>query len=209
MLATHPLERELDDFLLGKLTGPDHAHIESHLGECSACLATASAKASADTFVALLVAADTRVTAERSANVTPIPDATPSAFRSTLDFPCALDKAVGPRPTARTRQSSAVSPDPTHRPRWHGNGLAGRAFGSWARGRGKGHPARVVGPSQRLRAVPARNEVGGAPHPSKHRRGLRCRRGQRQLLPGDGVRPGMPWPRHPMSPGCIFAWVGN
>jgi serine/threonine protein kinase len=96
MPVPHPVDRELDDFLLGKLEGPDHARLEGHLSECSECLAAASAKANADTFVELLVAADTRLTLERSVASTPVPNATPSAFSPTVDLLSPASRAYDP-----------------------------------------------------------------------------------------------------------------
>src|SRR4051812_35619139 len=85
MQVTHPLDCELVDFLLGKLAGPEHARLEGHLSECPECLAAASAKASADMFIELLIAADSRLTLDRSTTATPAPDATPSLFSPTID----------------------------------------------------------------------------------------------------------------------------
>ena len=39
MTATHPSDRELDEFLLGKFPDPDHVAVEEHLAGCPGCQA--------------------------------------------------------------------------------------------------------------------------------------------------------------------------
>ena len=60
MTATHPTDRELGDFLLGKLGGPDEGSVESHLADCDSCRDRAIAVQADDTFTELLASARTR-----------------------------------------------------------------------------------------------------------------------------------------------------
>src|SRR5262245_56598403 len=86
MNATHPTDRELVEFLLGKLDDAGHLAIEDHLSECDECRdRAASAPPTDDTLVELLAAARTRADAERSAAPTPtlLDAATPSPFAPT------------------------------------------------------------------------------------------------------------------------------
>ena len=84
MTATHPTDRELGDFLLGKLDGADT--VESHLSACDACRDRAVAVRADDTFTDLLAAARTRLDSHRASAPTPTLDgaATPPAFAPTL-----------------------------------------------------------------------------------------------------------------------------
>jgi serine/threonine protein kinase len=86
MTATHPTDRELEDFLLGKLIAPDDLAVESHLAECHECRDRAVQTPADDTLTELLAAARTLVDVQRSAAPTPRPDgsATPPAFAPTL-----------------------------------------------------------------------------------------------------------------------------
>jgi serine/threonine protein kinase/WD40 repeat protein len=83
MTATHPTDRELGDFLLGKL---DDGGVESHLAECDSCRDRAVAVQADDTFTELLAAARTRFDTQRASAPTPTLDgaATPPAFAPTL-----------------------------------------------------------------------------------------------------------------------------
>src|SRR5687767_13251396 len=86
MTATHPTDRELGDFLLGKLADSDLAAVESHLSGCEHCGERALAAEADDTLTELLAAARTRLDSERAAALTPTLDgaATPPAFAPTL-----------------------------------------------------------------------------------------------------------------------------
>ena len=86
MTATHPTDRELEDFLLGKLIAPDDLAVESHLAECTECRDRAVQTPADDTLTELLVAARTLVDIQRSAAPTPTLDGatTPPAFAPTL-----------------------------------------------------------------------------------------------------------------------------
>ncbi|HKA07751.1 MAG TPA: serine/threonine-protein kinase, partial [Gemmataceae bacterium] len=86
MTATHPTDRELEDFLLGKLVSPDDVALESHLAECDECRDRALATPADDTLTELLAAARTLVDVQRSAAPTPTLDgsSTPPAFAPTL-----------------------------------------------------------------------------------------------------------------------------
>jgi tRNA A-37 threonylcarbamoyl transferase component Bud32 len=81
MPSTHPDADDLDDFLLGRLGDDRHDCVEAHVSDCPACLAVAAGRVPGDTFVELLVAAETRDSLTRSAA-----GATPSfAFAPTID----------------------------------------------------------------------------------------------------------------------------
>ena len=67
MPATHPSDRELDDFLLGKFPDPDHAVYEAHLAGCPTCQDRAADRSAFDTLTELLAAARTRADADQSA----------------------------------------------------------------------------------------------------------------------------------------------
>ena len=86
MTATHPTDRELGDFLLGKLDEPSGGTVESHLAECDSCRDRAVAVQADDTFTELLAAARTRLDRSRASAPTPTLDgtATPPAFAPTL-----------------------------------------------------------------------------------------------------------------------------
>jgi serine/threonine protein kinase/WD40 repeat protein len=86
MTTTHPSDRELHSFLLGRLTDPDHSQVESHLAECSECGDRALAAPADDTLTELLAAARTRFDSQRASAPTPTLDgsATPPAFAPTL-----------------------------------------------------------------------------------------------------------------------------
>jgi uncharacterized protein (TIGR03067 family) len=86
MTATHPTNRELGDFLLGKLNDPAGSGVESHLAECNSCRDRAVAVQADDTFTELLAAARTRFDSRRASAPTPTLDgtATPPAFAPTL-----------------------------------------------------------------------------------------------------------------------------
>src|SRR5262245_16729475 len=86
MTATHPTDRELEDFLLGKLVSPDDQTVESHLAECDECRDRALATPADDTLTELLAVARTLVDVQRSAAPTPTLDgsSTPPAFAPTL-----------------------------------------------------------------------------------------------------------------------------
>jgi len=86
MTATHPTDRELEDFLLGKLSAPDDGTIEIHLAECDECRDRALTTPADDTLTELLAAARTLVNVQRSAAPTPTLDgsSTPPAFARTL-----------------------------------------------------------------------------------------------------------------------------
>src|SRR5262249_52799830 len=73
MTATHPSDRELDEFLLGKFPDPDHAAVEEHLAGCQGCQERAADRAAADTLTELRAAARTRADADRAAAPTPAP----------------------------------------------------------------------------------------------------------------------------------------
>src|SRR4051812_8233736 len=84
--ATHPTDRELGDFLLGKLDEPTGGSVENHLAECDSCRDRAVAVRADDTFTELLAAARTRLDSHRASAPTPTLDgtATPPAFAPTL-----------------------------------------------------------------------------------------------------------------------------
>jgi WD40 repeat protein len=86
MTATHPSDRELSEFLLGKLPDLDQAAIESHFADCDVCRDRALEVPAHDTLVELLASARTRVDSERGAAPTPTLDGapTPPAFAPTL-----------------------------------------------------------------------------------------------------------------------------
>jgi uncharacterized protein (TIGR03067 family) len=83
MTATHPTDRELGEFLLGKL---DDSGVESHLAECDSCRDRAVAVRADDRFTELLAAARTRFDTRRAAAPTPTLDGAPTlpAFAPTL-----------------------------------------------------------------------------------------------------------------------------
>jgi uncharacterized protein (TIGR03067 family) len=85
MTATHPSDRELDEFLLGKFPDPDHVAVEAHLAGCPGCQERAADRTAGDTLTELLAAARTRADADRAAAPTPAPagSATPSLFAPT------------------------------------------------------------------------------------------------------------------------------
>src|SRR5215472_6501184 len=87
MTATHPSDRELDEFLLGKFPDPDHVAVEEHLAGCPGCQERAADRTAGDTLTELLAAARTRADADRAAASTPAPagSATPSLFAPTQD----------------------------------------------------------------------------------------------------------------------------
>ena len=80
MTATHPNDRELDDFLLGKFPDADHAVIEDHLASCPGCQDRAADRTAQDPLTDLLAAARTRTDADWAAapTVAPAGSATPS-----------------------------------------------------------------------------------------------------------------------------------
>src|SRR5262245_34330483 len=86
MTATHPTDRQLGDFHLGKLAGSDEGSVESHLAECDSCRDRAITAHADDTFTELLASARTRLDSERTSAPTPTLDgaATPPAFAPTL-----------------------------------------------------------------------------------------------------------------------------
>src|SRR5262245_13302729 len=71
MTATHPSDRELDEFLLGKFPDPDHVAVEEHLAGCVGCQDRAADRTAGDTLTELLAAARTRADADRAAAPTP------------------------------------------------------------------------------------------------------------------------------------------
>lgn len=85
MTATHPSDRELDHFLLGKFSDPDHAAVEDHLAGCPECQDRAASRTAWDTLTELLAAARTRVDAERADAQAPAPAglSTPSRLAPT------------------------------------------------------------------------------------------------------------------------------
>src|SRR5436305_345468 len=85
MTATHPSDRDLDDFLLGKFPDPDHAAVEDHLAGCPGCQDRAADRTAGDTLTELLAAARTRAAADRAAAPTPAPagSATPALVAPT------------------------------------------------------------------------------------------------------------------------------
>src|SRR5258708_6122695 len=99
MTATHPTDRELGEFLLGKLNEPGEVVVESHLAECDPCRERAATAAADDTFTELLAAARTRFDSQRAGAPTPTLDgaATPPAFAATL----AWDGLAGVGPASR------------------------------------------------------------------------------------------------------------
>ena len=100
MTATHPTDRQLSDFLLGKLAGPDDGGVESHLAECDSCRDRAVAARADDTFTELLAAARTRLDSERASAPTPTLDAasTPPAFAPTVAWSAPGADATGLAP---------------------------------------------------------------------------------------------------------------
>src|SRR5262245_41023180 len=96
MIATHPSDRELSDFLLGKLADPDQAAIESHFADCSGCRDRALGMQAHDTLIELLTSARTKVDSHRAAAPTPTPDgiSTPPAYAPTLAWECPPTAAV-------------------------------------------------------------------------------------------------------------------
>jgi uncharacterized protein (TIGR03067 family) len=109
MTATHPTDRELGDFLLGKLGGPDDGGVESHLAECDSCRDRAVAVQADDTFTELLASARTRLDRERASAPTPTLDgaATPPAFAPTLAWD---DSAPGADATGLAPPALAAHP---------------------------------------------------------------------------------------------------
>src|SRR5215217_3973138 len=97
MTATHPTDRELGDFLLGKLDGAGESGVESHLAECDSCRDRAVAAGADDTFTELLAAARTRLDHLRASAPTPTLDgaATPPAFAPTLAWAAPGAHATG------------------------------------------------------------------------------------------------------------------
>jgi uncharacterized protein (TIGR03067 family) len=73
MTATHPSDRELDEFLLGKFPDPDHVAVEEHLAGCPGCQVRAADRTAGDTLTELLAAARTRADADRAAAPTAAP----------------------------------------------------------------------------------------------------------------------------------------
>jgi uncharacterized protein (TIGR03067 family) len=110
MTATHPTDRELGEFLLGKL---DDSGLESHLAECDSCRDRAVAVQADDTFTELLAAARTRFDSRRASAPTPTLDeaATPPAFAPTLAWPPGTE-ATGLAPDI----PSALAGHPKYRP---------------------------------------------------------------------------------------------
>src|SRR5262245_824104 len=104
MTATHPTDRELGDFLLGKLDEPIGGSVESHLAECDSCRDRAIAVRAGDTFTELLASARTRFDSERASAPTPTLEgtATPPAFAPTLAWAVPSTDATGPAPEVLT-----------------------------------------------------------------------------------------------------------
>ncbi|HKB00874.1 MAG TPA: protein kinase, partial [Gemmataceae bacterium] len=105
MTATHPTDRELQSFLLGKLADPDQGQVESHLADCPECGRRALSTPADDTLTELLAAARTRLDSERASAPTPTLDgsATPPAFAPTLAWEAPGADATGlapPHPAA-------------------------------------------------------------------------------------------------------------
>src|SRR5262249_9820098 len=71
MLALHPTDDCLRDFLLGKLPDPDQSGVEEHLAECDECGDRAASIRADDTLTELLAPAHTRVDPERADAPTP------------------------------------------------------------------------------------------------------------------------------------------
>ncbi|MBO0697119.1 MAG: protein kinase, partial [Zavarzinella sp.] len=88
MTATHPTDRELSDFLLGKLADSHFGEVESHLADCPECGRRALAAPADDTLTDLLAAARTRLDSQRASAPTPTLDAaaTPSLAAPTLTW---------------------------------------------------------------------------------------------------------------------------
>jgi uncharacterized protein (TIGR03067 family) len=84
-LSTHPTDGVLNDFVLGKLQGPEDDEVAHHLDECPECQRRAAGARSSDTLVELLASAGTRFDAHRSRAPTPCPGeaATPSLLTDT------------------------------------------------------------------------------------------------------------------------------
>src|SRR3954470_19460814 len=97
MTAAHPTDRELGEFLLGKLDGPGESGVESHLAECDSCRDRAATAGADDTFTELLAAARTRLDHLRASAPTPTLDgsATPPAFAPTLAWDAPGADATG------------------------------------------------------------------------------------------------------------------
>ncbi|MFO0849876.1 MAG: protein kinase [Gemmataceae bacterium] len=85
MPATHLTERELRDFLLGKLTNETSIPVESHLADCTDCQERAAAETPADALVTLLAAASTHLDRTAQADLsTPVGE---SATRTFVERP--------------------------------------------------------------------------------------------------------------------------
>src|SRR5262245_40838925 len=95
MTATHPNDRELSDFLLGKLHDSHFADVESHMAACQQCGERALGVEAHDTLVDLLTSARTKVQSERAVAATPTLDGiqTPPAFAPTLAYESTNDIA--------------------------------------------------------------------------------------------------------------------
>ncbi len=86
MIAAHPTNPQLYDFLLGRLSDAAQVEVESHFADCDECRDRALYVPANDTLTELLASALTRVESQRSAAPTPTFDgaATPPAFAPTL-----------------------------------------------------------------------------------------------------------------------------
>src|SRR5262245_48089018 len=105
MTATHPTDRELHSFLLGKLADPEHRQVESHLADCEECGRRALSTPADDTLTELLAAARTALGRGRAAARTPPLDGspTPPAFAPSLAWAAPGADATGlapPHPAA-------------------------------------------------------------------------------------------------------------
>jgi tRNA A-37 threonylcarbamoyl transferase component Bud32 len=89
MVPAHPPDRELDDFLLGRLVDADHARVEVHVADCETCQSAAAGRNTGDTFTDLLAAArENRASANAA---TPL-----SAFAPTLEVGGKVPPAIPP-----------------------------------------------------------------------------------------------------------------
>ena len=98
MTATHPFERELQDFLLGKLVDSDHFAVEAHVVECGECGVRALDAPGQDTLTELLASARTRANSVRLSAATPMlaGSETPSLFAPTLAWEGSDSTPVAP-----------------------------------------------------------------------------------------------------------------
>src|SRR6476646_6461988 len=112
MTATHPTDRELSDFLLGKLADSHFGEVESHLADCPECGERALAAPADDTLTELLAAARTRLDSERASAPPPTLDATatPSLAAPTLTW-----GGSAPGPDGQTEAPAVLANHPKYR----------------------------------------------------------------------------------------------